>query len=369
MRRAQLFCGDSREVLRQFGDCSIDGCVSDPPYALVSIQRRFGAENAAPAQGGQTGVYARASAGFMGQNWDTGETAFDPDFWVEVWRVLKPGAHLAAFGGTRTYHRLVCAIEDAGFEIRDQLAWVYGSGFPHSHKQTGEWDGWGTKLKPAFEPIVLARKPMDGTVAENLARWGVGALNIDACRIAGEGGGVRLTGEASADRSYADRGGTNFAMKPGLRGGDERGRWPANLIHDGSDEVVQAFPRAPGQQGAIKGDEPSRLTKNVYGAFAGSRRVPTPPRTDSGSAARFFYAAKASSAERAGSVHPTVKPVALKQWLCRMIAPPGAVILDPFAGTGTTGEAAVREGQHALLIEREPRYCADIERRLARAAA
>lgn len=338
MARAQLFHGDSREVLRQFADCSIDGCVSDPPYALVSIQRRFGAENAAPAQGGQTGVYARASAGFMGQNWDTGETAFDPAFWAEVWRVLKPGAHLAAFGGTRTYHRLVCAIEDAGFEIRDQLAWVYGSGFPHSHKQTGPWDGWGTKLKPAFEPIVLARKPMDGTVAENLALWGVGALNIDGCRIVSEDSNAR-------------------------------GRWPANLIHDGSDEVVQAFPCAPGQQGAIRGDEPSRLTKNTYGAFSGSRREPSSPRADSGSAARFFYAAKASSAERAGSTHPTVKPVALKQWLCRMIAPPGAVILDPFAGTGTTGEAAVREGQHALLIEREPQYCADIQRRLERAAA
>lgn len=367
MRGAELFCGDSREVLRQFAGCSIDGCVSDPPYALASIVRRFGAENAAPARPGQTGAYARASAGFMGQAWDTGETAFDPAFWAEVWRVLKPGAHIVAFGGTRTYHRLVCAIEDAGFEIRDQLAWVYGSGFPKSHNQRGAWDGWGTALKPAHEPIVLARKPLDGTVGENLMRWGVGALNIDGCRIASEGGGRGRVGEASARRSYVDRGATNYAMTPGPRGGDVRGRWPANLLHDGSNEVVRAFPGSAGARAPVRGGEPSNLTNHVFGDFAG--RGPAAKHDDGGSAARFFYAAKASPAERAGSKHPTVKPVRLMRWLCRMIAPPGAVILDPFAGSGTTGEAAVLEGQRALLIEREAQYCADIERRLARAAA
>lgn len=332
---AQIICGDSRDILRGVPDCSLDGCVTDPPYALTAIVQRFGSPNAAPARVNGSGAYARASAGFMGQAWDTGETAFDPEFWREVWRVLKPGAHLAAFGGTRTYHRLACAVEDAGFEIRDQLAWVYGSGFPKSHRQHGAFDGWGTALKPAHEPIVLARKPLDGSVAENLSRWGVGALNIDGCRVDGVA----------------------------------TGRWPANFIHDGSGEVAEAFPVAPGQRGRIRGDEPARLTKNVYGAFTGSRRRPTTPRSDSGSAIRFFYAAKASSAERAGSKHPTVKPIALIRWLCRLIAPPGAVILDPFAGSGTTGEAAMLEGQRSILIEREPRYCSDIGRRMARAAA
>lgn len=328
----ELRQGDSRDVLRTMADASVDGCASDPPYALVSITERFGATDAAPAKVGASGVYARASAGFMGQGWDTGETAFDPAFWREVWRVLKPGAHVVAFGGTRTYHRLVCAIEDAGFEIRDQLAWVYGSGFPKSHDQGM---GWGTALKPAFEPIVLARKPLDGTVAENMARWGVGALNIDGCRIGvGKGGG--RSGEASAARRYTERGSTNFAAKPGPRGGDARGRWPANLMHDGSAEVISAFPR----------------TKSG----------------DDASAARFFYSAKVSRAERDGSGHPTVKPVAVMRWLCRLIAPRGALILDPFAGSGTTGLAARAEGQRAILIEREAAYCGDILQRLARAA-
>lgn len=328
----ELHQGDSRTVLKGLPSNSIDGCACDPPYALVSIGARFGADDAAPAQVGRSGVYARASAGFMGQRWDTGETAFDPAFWREVYRVLKPGAHVVAFGGTRTYHRLVCAIEDAGFEIRDQLAWVYGSGFPKSHDQG---DGWGTALKPAFEPIVLARKPLDGSVAVNLARWGVGSLNIDVCRV-----------EAGADA---------------------RGRWPANLLHDGSAEVIAAFPSAPGQLRAVTGSERAHLTKNTFGKFKGARRGCV-PRDDGGSAARFFYSAKASASERAGTGHPTVKPVAVMRWLCRLIAPPGAVILDPFAGSGTTGLAAMAEGQRAILIEREPRFCSDINRRLGRAA-
>lgn len=369
MRGVTLRCGDSRQLIRELTDNSIDACVTDPPYALVSITRRFGKPSAAPARVGATGAYARASAGFMGQAWDTGETAFDPAFWVEIQRVLKPGAHLAAFGGTRTYHRLVCAIEDAGFEIRDQLAWVYGSGFPKSHNQAGPWEGWGTALKPAFEPIVLARKPLDGTVEENLRRWGVGALNIDACRVApDDAAGSGREGEASAQRRYADAGGTTFAMTPGPRGGDARGRWPANLVHDGSSEVVAAFPPAAGQLRAVTGDEDAAQTRAIYGQFKG-RRPPAPPRGDGGSVARFFYSAKASRQERDGSEHPTVKPIKLKRWLCRMLAPQGAVILDPFAGSGTTGVAAVQEKQCAVLFEREPRFCADIDRRVAKAVA
>lgn len=360
-----VVCGDSREVLRELAPDSLDGCACDPPYALVSIGKRFGANDAAPAKVGASGAYARASAGFMGQQWDTGETAFDPSFWSEVLRVLKPGAHIVAFGGTRTYHRLVCAIEDAGFEIRDQLAWIYGSGFPKSHNQRGPWDSWGSALKPAFEPIVLARKPLDGTLAQNLRRWGVGALHIDACRV-GIGDGGERDGEASAGRRYGERGSTNFAATPGPRGGDARGRWPANVLHDGSDEVVVGFPHSAGQLAALSGDEPSAITDQIYGKFAGRRA--SIPRGDAGSAARFFYCAKASKAERMGSGHPTVKPIAVMRWLCRLIAPPGALILDPFAGSGTTGVAALAEGQRPFLIEREARFCADIDRRMRAAA-
>jgi site-specific DNA-methyltransferase (adenine-specific) len=219
--------GDSREVLKGLADASIDSCVCDPPYALVSIGKRFGAASAAPAKSsGASGVYARASAGFMGQQWDTGETAFDPAFWAEVWRVLKPGAHIVAFSGTRTYHRMACAIEDAGFEIRDQLAWAYGSGFPKSHNQKGEWQGWGTALKPAWEPIALARKPLAGTVAANLAGHGVGALNIDGCRVARDDKTPFPVGATSADGSIK----TELHSKPRAGDGSPSGRWPANVV-------------------------------------------------------------------------------------------------------------------------------------------
>lgn len=226
--KVELRPGDCRDVIKAMPDNSIDSVVCDPPYALVSIQKRFGKPGSAPAKDGD--VYARASAGFMGKQWDTGETAFAAEFWAEVLRVLKPGGHVVAFSGTRTYHRMAVAIEDAGFEIRDQLAWVYGSGFPKSHdvskaidKAAGiwrgragavkestvgqaakgteyertdkgdpatpaarAWDGWGTALKPAWEPICLARKPLTGTVAENVLEHGTGALNIDATRIGDE---------------------------------------------------------------------------------------------------------------------------------------------------------------------------------------
>lgn len=232
--RVTLYGGDCRGVIRSLADESIDSVVTDPPYALVSIGKRFGKTGSAPAQFGTDGVYERAAKGFMGKTWDNGETAFAAEFWVEVLRVLKPGGHVVAFSGTRTYHRMACAIEDAGFEIRDQLAWMYGSGFPKSHdvskgidkaagmsnergyipatgglaggsgntvgKFTGQqlsnnpvtpeaikWQGWGTALKPAWEPICLGRKPLVGTVAANVIEYGTGAINIDGCRV-GMGG-------------------------------------------------------------------------------------------------------------------------------------------------------------------------------------
>lgn len=347
-----LYHGDSRDVLQGFKANSFDSSVTDPPYALTSIVKRFGTDSAAPARAnGATGVYGRSSAGFMGQKWDTGDTAFDPGFWAEVLRVLKPGAHLLAFGGSRTYHRLACAIEDAGFEIRDQIMWVYGSGFPKSHNQG---NGLGTALKPAHEPIVLARKPLIGTVAHNIAEHGVGALNIDRCRVGNTG--ARNNGRRVDSDIYGKLG-------PMQRVDYGKGRWPANVIHDGSDEVISAFPGAPGMQAAVRPNSGNgQKTKGVYGAFAVNSSHE--PRGDMGSAARFFYAAKADSDERAGSKHPTVKPVDLMQYCVRLITPRGGLTLDPFAGTGTTGEAAWREGVRSVLIEREDRFCHDIERRM-----
>lgn len=399
--------GDSRDVLKTLADASIDSVVCDPPYALVSIGKRFGAENAAPAKSGKSGAYARASAGFMGQKWDTGETAFDPLFWVEVLRVLKPGGHLIAFSGTRTYHRLACAIEDAGFEMRDMIAWLYGSGFPKSHdvskgidkaagatrevvarvrsdgKPTGQagatfnacdvsqasgppitdaarqWQGWGTALKPALEPVVLARKPLAGTVAANVLAHGTGALNIDASRIEGSPPSVpQPVYGVKAD------GVTNFGAGEGRNGAMSAasGRWPANVIHDGSEEVVEAFASAGDRS---SGARAAGVRKGIgYGSNAQGDGGPALT-GDSGSAARFFYSAKADAADRCGSKHPTVKPVDLMAYLVRIVTPPGGVTLDPFAGSGSTGMACLREGFDCILIEREAQYVADIHKRLA----
>lgn len=420
--KVTLYAGDSRDVLATMADCSIDSVVCDPPYALVSIGKRYGAEGAAAAQVGATGAYARASAGFMGQQWDTGETAFAVEFWAQVLRVLKPGGHVVSFGGTRSHHRMWCAIEDAGFEIRDSLlylfdldpiveaffasldpvqqqsflyiidqcgpggmlAWIYGSGFPKSHdtgkafdkslygrfvdEDGGEpmpqshagayWQGWGTALKPAWEPIVLARKPLDGTVAANVLMHRTGALNVDGCRVGTATVKFeRAPGNVSREQY---RKGTTVGPKIPV----DHGRWPANIVHDGSDEVVAAFPdvgKSTGGQASLGAFRDG----DVFGKGRNEVEKRDPGFGDAGSAARFFYSAKADADDRIGSKHPTVKPVDLMQWLCRLVTPPGGTVLDPFAGTGTTGEAAFREGFRAILIEREAEYQADIARRMA----
>lgn len=387
--------GDCREIMRSLASegALFDACVTDPPYHLTSIVKRFGAANAAPAKD-RDGLYKRASSGFMGKTWDGGDIAANPETWRLVYDLLKPGAHLLAFGGTRTYHRMACAIEDAGFEIRDQMAWMYGSGFPKSHdvskaidKAAGaerevvgvekvhdirnghgraqgeglhasgrdgpvymnreltapatdaarQWQGWGTALKPAWEPICVARKPLIGTVAENVLQYGTGAINIDGCRVPFAGASDEQ--ESKLKNRHADFG--SGPMTNAVYGKfnkdrdnyDPQGRWPANVIHDGSDEVLEAF-AAFGEKG--------------------------------GSPSRFFYCAKASKKDRAGSKHPTVKPIALMRYLCRLVTPPGGTVLDPFAGSGTTLQAAQEEDFHAIGIEREAEYVADIKRRLAR---
>lgn len=467
--RVFLNHGDNREVLRSLPDNSIDAIVTDPPYALTSIVKRFGKAGAAPAKKGKgksaTGAYARASAGFMGQHWDTGETAFAIEFWAECFRVLKPGGHVAAFSGTRTQHRMTIAIEDAGFEIRDDIlrmldsaepwrlfmnslddaqrsalvalmdeasptglaAWAYGTGFPKSHDVSKALDkhlgaarakvripasavantkarqdsrpyieaakaagyheidgdqavtpqalaaaGFGTALKPAWEPIILARKPLIGSVAENWIAHGTGGINVDGCRV--EGGERQLV--------VCDRRDGNNTYGPGLAGSraagmTTTGRHPANIIHDGSAEVMAAFPDAPGQQAAPRADGAPKAG-SIYGrmshptpgsmwAIGGERSsVPGGPiyGDAGGSAARFFYSSKADADDRIGSRHPTVKPVELMMWVVRLVTPKGGLVLDPFAGSGSTGEAAWAEGMRCILIEREAKFCEDIRRRL-----
>jgi site-specific DNA-methyltransferase (adenine-specific) len=334
-------------------ESSVDAIVTDPPYEL----------------------------GFMGKSWDSTGIANNVAMWREALRVLKPGGHLLAFSSTRTYHRMVCAIEDAGFDIRDQIGWAYGTGFPKSRdvakaidatilhgggkndvdggaeanplrtEAARQWQGWGTALKPAWEPIVVARKPLakGATVATNVMAHGTGALNIGGCRVAGPGG---MTWETPRGGIWA----TDAAASAELVQNDV-GRWPANLIHDGSDEVLAQFPQSNGQQGALTGAEPSSKTANAYGKFAG--RAPSEPRGDTGSAARFFYCAKASKADREdGNTHPTVKPTDLMRYLCRLVTPPGGLVLDPFTGSGSTGKAATLEGFRFIGFEMSPEYAA-----------
>lgn len=297
--------------------------------------------------------------GFMGLEWDSGVPAVE--VWAECLRVLKPGGHLLAFAGTRTQHRMAVNIEDAGFEIRDMIAWVYGQGFPKSKNIAG---GWGTALKPAMEPITVARKPFPGTVAANMAAHGVGAFNIGGCRVEPTDESKAREGEASQERRYAEKGGTNFAATPGVRGGSPLGRWPANIVHDGGEEVLAAFPDAPGQQGDLKGHSKDRLSKTCYGDMKAVRNHEA--RGDSGSAARFFYCAKASRKERGeGNNHPTVKPVELMRWLVRLVTPVGGVCLDPYTGSGTTGIAALAEGVRFIGIEKSPAYLAIASRRIS----
>jgi len=584
----EVLPGDCLEVMASLPEASVDAIVTDPPYEL----------------------------GFMGRGWDKKGIAFDPATWAAALRVLKPGGHMVAFGAPKNVHRLTCAIEDAGFEIRDCLMWVFGTGFPKSHdvskgidkamgaerevigrrtdgpsswmlmqkidhraaggtgmgfadgsgkeyditapatEDAARWQGWGTALKPAceniilarkpslsnpewvtiatnidllearlwsmlpatvaaehfglsqaehaeacgsaqwnveqrsntpdalseamgtsqfawatisslstvlswrntlgvlwqqpsmsiiatelnttidwstlrsclsrttladiirdhspaaksnapvsaaarhframlaqcaaileqhavasvieplarrfpdadarspaYEPIILARKPLIGTVAENVLRYGTGALNIDACRVEGIKDIPASPRRAAQNATYGD-----LSKDPGTGSGWDKnvGRWPANLCHDGSEEVLAAFPEtSPGRKNTKPPKAYQANVKNkVYYPKMGGGYHPGFD-DDSGSAARFFYSAKASSAERAGSKHPTVKPIALMRWLCRLITPPGGTVLDPFAGTGTTGEAADREGFGAILIEREAEYLADIHRRIA----
>ena len=463
-----LYVGDCLEVLPTLPAESVDAIVTDPPYHLTSGNAVYDLEKTGAGNPRKRRPKG-AAGGFMGKAWDGGDIAFRPEVWEAVLRVSRPGAHLLAFGGTRTSHRLVCAIEDAGWEIRDTLMWVYGSGFPksldvskaidkleprvgmfdafaqhfaerreasgltqkqiarHFPSKTGgltgcvwnwenganvptleqwqtlrpmlglsdewlplierveaerevigtqastalavapgqgrdrppvaldvtapateaakQWDGWGTALKPAVEPICLARKPLVGTVAGNVQRYGTGALNIDGCRIGTE---ERFNPSASSNEIYGQFKGKESSGRTAL------GRWPANLMHDGSPEVVECFPEETRTAGNV------RPTNQPIGYGAGATRSALPVNHhDTGSAARFFYCCKASKADRyseAGNDHPTVKPLALIQYLIRLITPPGGVVLDPFSGSGTTPKAARDLGFRCIAIDLEERH-------------
>jgi len=406
-----IHCGDALEVMRKLPDCTIDAIVTDPPYGIS----------------------------FMGKKWDYDVPAVA--VWVECLRVLKPGGHLISACGTRTQHRMAVNIEDAGFKIRDLIAWLYGSGFPKSldvsksiDKMMGvereiicdnpnnrpncagnmtrsmaapitiqpitapatpaakQWHGWGTALKPAMELWTLARKPLIGTVAENVLRYGTGGINVDGCRV-GESKNVPASiskkHPANCYGKYAESGET-----PGIGGHDPNlGRFPANVIHDGSEEVVSGFPRAAASK---SGGKAGWQDQYIGGTYKPIERTgyDDPP----GSVARFFYCAKASQSERDEGLHdspdkpggfnsetsgqhltrrdggapglvknnhPTVKPIALMRYLCRLITPLGGIVLDPFCGSGSTLIAAKLEGFNWLGIELNPEYVEMANRRIA----
>jgi site-specific DNA-methyltransferase (adenine-specific) len=353
----ELHPGDCMAILPQLAEGSVDSCVTDPPYHLTN-----NAGTRSPGQYTPIGQPKKPKGGFMGKQWDGGETAFEPETWAAVYRVLKPGGHLLAFGAPKNFGFMQYAISQAGFEIRDVIAWIFGSGFPKSHNLPG---GFGTALKPAYEPIIMARKPLTGTVAANVQEHGTGALNIDGCRV-----GVD-DAEPNKRRATGDNGGADSMFGVGNSTRPEtlaNGRWPANVIHDGSEEVVGAFPHTASRQDiSVKQNSSAERAGNKGAAYGRESRPAGSIMTsygDEGSASRFFYTAKADADDRLGSKHPTVKPLDLMQYLVRLVTPPKGLVLDPFAGTGTTGEAAIREGMRAVLIEREPEYQDDIRRRM-----
>ncbi|RED06947.1 site-specific DNA-methyltransferase [Ectopseudomonas oleovorans] len=409
MDRYTLHLGDCLETLRAMPACSVDSVVTDPPYGIrfmgkswdgADIEARASYRARMPSHAGacgpngghrsvaaEAGKYDLTPAGMLAFQ------AFTLEWASECLRVLKPGGHLLSFAAARTYHHMAVGIEMAGFEIRDQIMWVFGSGFPKSHNLKGEHEGWGTALKPAHEPICVARKPLVGTVAANVAAHGTGAINIDGCRVhSGDSHGYAYTVQRMAPGADQNKTGKTHQAGVAFEGRTKDGRWPANLIHDGSEEVVALFPAEAGAAAPVRGTEASSAS---VGRVTGQRaRIEGAFHADTGSAARFFYCAKTSRADRneglqdpgpqfkhgatlrqventatTGNIHPTVKPTDLMAYLCRLVTPHGGIVLDPFMGSGSTGKAAMREGFQFIGCEQEESYMAIARARIEHEAA
>jgi DNA modification methylase len=381
-----VYHGDCLDILPVLPDGSVQAVVTDPPYGLDFMGKAWDSFDRSPRRVAGTGG-TQAPFGSHSVRLDAARGAAFQEWcarWVrECLRLLTPGGHLVVFGGTRTWHRLAGAIEDGGFEIRDSIAWLYGSGFPKSLDVAkamgvsgGRWHGWGTGLKPAFEPIIVARKPLAGTVAMAVQCFGTSALHIDVCRVPASSRPPRI------EHRKATYGKNGLGSDPHPAGLTDQGRWPPNVVltHATSceDGCVVGCPvgELDAQSGILRsGANPTRrhtdVFRDCYGHFAGSVS-PRPIRgSDQGTAARFFPAfrwqAKASRAERphvGGSAHPTVKPLQLMRWLVRLVTPSGGLVLDPFLGSGTTAEAARLEGFRCIGIEREADYLPLIRARL-----
>ncbi len=432
-----LLLGDCAERMRELQDCAVDSIVCDPPYGIAFMGSKW--DNYGQRCGDATvderrriaEDYAEAHAGaprYGNSRHDTRnsrreglnfQAAMTPIF-AEALRVAKPGAFMCCFGSPRTYHRLTCAIEDAGWNVKDCVMFVHGMGFSKGlniskaidkrlgaertevvgtrhrnvkpfddsngwndnsttgdHQYTApaseeakEWDGWNSALKPAYEPIVIAQKPVEKTIVDNVLKHGTGAFNVDACRIP-----VDASDDVYAKNPHTRSKGTdaydhNCYGKYGEMGEDydpSRGRYPANLVHDGSPEVIALFPTTGKSRG---GGGVKRVGTHVYDGGYKGKHYDAVGFMDSGSAARFFYCAKPSRKERGeGNTHPTVKSVALMRWLVRLVTRMGGIVLDPFMGSGTTGIAALQEGMRFVGIEREEKYMEIAKRRIMEAAA
>lgn len=401
MQLNHLYFGHNLEVIKTFPDNSVDAIITDSPYGLGKEP------NAVKCLQDwiDHGYHDVKGSGFMGKTWD----AFVPQpiLWKECFRVLKPGGPLLSFFGTRTYDWGTLAIRLAGFEIRDCVMWIYGSGFPKSldiskaiDKAAGaerevigksqrhgggtnfssfgeslednpkpditapatdaakQWNGYGTSLKPACEPICVARKPLEGTVIENVLKYGTGGINIDAGRVELTGkNDPRLNGAGSWKTDKAAKNVYSAGLTGKEIGSSPLGRWPANIIHDGSEEVLAGFPYTKSGSHSIDNnlsastDENGHIKANVYGKY---KQLPHETQDDSGSAARFFYSAKTSPAERQGRKHPTIKPLALMEYLVKVFCPAGGIVLDPFIGSGTTAIACNNTGHKWVGIEADP---------------
>ena len=352
-----LLNGDCIEEMQKLIDDGkqVDSVVTDPPYHLTSIVERYGKEGSAPAKD-RDGLYQRQATGFMGKEWDGGDIAFRKETWELAYKLLKPGGHLLAFSASRNYHRMAVAIEDAGFEIRDQIMWIYGSGFP---KSLNLGDGWGTALKPAHEPIVMAKKRLEGTNKQNKDKYGTGGINIDGCRIEGE---VKRPDTNPDFRDVAKKamaqGGQDKLNFNQITGAKRKTTVRKSRSGDGVWTNENSGMKAEGTEFA-DADPRGRFPANVMHGGLETEW------------AKYFYCPKTSKSERNNAdknTHPTVKPVELMKYLCRLVTPKGGVVLDPFMGSGSTGMAAKDEGFDFIGIEKDEEYFKICESRIVRFA-